>query len=132
MGIIALKHTAIPRSTRFILSLAAAGSLLLLPASPVWAHAHPTEETPAPDSSVASPAQACVVFDDPIETALSHLNVLDAKGTQVNTAKASFQQDNKQMCVELPALSAGKYQVKWVVVARDGHRAQGGYAFAVK
>ncbi|CAM5209606.1 Protein YobA [Castellaniella defragrans] len=115
-------------------SLAAATSLLLLGSmGQAWAHAHPVQQTPAPDSSVSAPAAVNILYTEPIEAALSHLNVLDAQGKQVNTAKAHVtDRGHKSLEVALPKLSPGQYKVQWAVVADDGHRTHGSYTFTVK
>lgn len=38
----------------------------------------------------------------------------------------------KAMHLALQPLVAGRYTVKWIAVATDGHRTQGTYAFTVK
>lgn len=115
-------------------SIAAATTLLLLGSTgEAWAHAHPVQQTPAPNTTVSAPAAVTVVYTEPIEAALSRLNVLDAQGKQVNTAKAHVTDSgHKSLEVTLPKLSPGQYTVQWVAVADDGHRTHGGYTFTVK
>lgn len=117
----------------FLCLSAMAGALFLGGTGQAWAHAHPVQESPAPKSTVTAPDEVRIVYDDPLEPALSHLNVLTLQGKRVNQAKSRVEgQAHKTMLVTLPALSAGRYQVRWVAVATDGHRTQGHYTFTVK
>jgi methionine-rich copper-binding protein CopC len=110
-----------------------AGALFLGGAGQAWAHAHPVQESPAPGSTVTAPTQVRITYDDPLEPALSHINVLGEQGKKVNKAKSEVEDGaHKVMRVALPPLSAGKYQVQWVAVAADGHRTHGHYTFTVK
>ncbi|HEU0229979.1 MAG TPA: copper resistance protein CopC [Burkholderiaceae bacterium] len=128
-------NTVITRkSVQALLCLSAvAGALFLGGTGQAWAHAHPVQESPAPKSVVTAPNEVRIVYDDPLEPAFSHLNVLTLQGKQVNQAKSSVEgHAHKTMLVALPTLSAGQYQVRWVAVATDGHRTQGHYTFTVK
>lgn len=80
-----------------------------------------------------APKEVRIVFDDELEPAFSKIDVNDAAGRQVNTAKAVVDAQNKKlMTVALPPLPAGRYKVRWSAVAHDGHHTQGGYSFQVK
>lgn len=117
------------RTARFI----ASATLAALCATAAHAHVFPQKQTPGPGATVETPAKVTITFDGPLEPAFSSLNVTDAGGKQMNTAKSSV--DPQQPSVEtlaLPALPAGKYTVHWVAVADDGHRTHGDYAFNVK
>lgn len=107
--------------------------VLLAAASTAPAHTRLAGQDPAPDATVAPPAQACVTFSSAVEPALTHLSVHDAAGRQVNPDPASLQAGAQpRLCATLPSLAAGSYEVRWVAVARDGHRSQGSYRFNVK
>lgn len=129
-----MKITSSSRPIRAALGLSvAAGALFLGSMGQAWAHAHPVHETPGPNSTVMAPKEVRIAYDDPLEPAFSHLTVLNAQGKQVNQAKSSVEGSaHKIMRVALPALAAGRYQVKWVAVADDGHRTHGNYTFTVK
>jgi hypothetical protein len=115
-------------------SIAATTTLLLLGSmGQAWAHARPVQQTPAPDTTVSAPSTVSIVYTEPVEAALSHLNVLDAQGKQVNTAKAHVADSgHKSLEVAVPKLAPGQYKVQWAVVADDGHRTHGDYTFTVK
>jgi methionine-rich copper-binding protein CopC len=99
-----------------------------------WAHAFPVHQTPVAGAELgAAPAEIRLEFDDVLEPAFSSITVLDASGHQVNRAKSQVASgETKVMVVALPVLPPGAYRVKWVAVAHDGHRTQGGYTFRVK
>jgi copper resistance protein C len=103
------------------------------PAQLAFAHAHPAQQTPAPDATVEAPHEVAIDFTEGLEPAFSTLNVIDAAGKQVNSAKSAVDANNKKhMSVELGDLKTGTYQVEWTAVADDGHRTQGHYLFNVK
>ena len=108
-------------------------SLLLTVASPVWAHAKPEQMSPQANQVVAAPKEVQIDFSEALEPSFSSIEVLNAKGTQVNTASAKVDaKAEKTLRVALPVLPTGKYQVKWNAVARDGHRTHGDYSFSVQ
>jgi methionine-rich copper-binding protein CopC len=108
-------------------------ALLLATAQLAFAHAHPTQQTPAPDATVEAPHEAAIDFTEGLEPAFSTLTVIDAAGKQVNSAKSAVDANNKKhMSVALGDLKTGTYQVEWTAVADDGHRTQGHYLFNVK
>lgn len=114
-------------------AVAAAVVSSLFASTAVWAHAKPVSQEPADKAVVAAPHEVKISYTETLEPSLSSLNVVDAEGKQVNTAKSAVDGKNaKLMSVGLPALKAGVYQVKWVAVATDGHRTQGQYSFTVK
>ena len=108
-------------------------ALLLATAQLAFAHAHPAQQTPAPDATVEAPHEVAIDFTEGLEPAFSTLNVVDAAGKQVNSAKSAVDANNKKhMSVALGDLKTGTYQVEWTAVADDGHRTQGHYLFNVK
>lgn len=115
-----------------ILMLAAACCSLAL-AGDALAHAHPKSMTPAADSTVAAPAEISMRFTEGLEAAFSSLAVQDAAGHAVADGKAELDGDTHTVLrLALPPLAPGVYTVKWVAVARDGHRTSGSYRFTVK
>jgi len=64
-------------------------ALLLATAQLAFAHAHPAQQTPAPDATVEAPHEVAIDFTEGLEPAFSKLNVVDAAGKQVQRAKAS-------------------------------------------
>ncbi|AFQ49879.1 copper resistance CopC family protein [Burkholderia cepacia] len=112
---------------------AAAIATGVLIASTAFAHVFPQRQTPSAGAEVAAPASVSITFDGPLEPAFSSLIVSNSTGTQVNTARAEVDpNDRKSIHVALPPLPAGSYSVHWVAVAADGHRTHGDYSFKVK
>jgi len=108
-------------------------ALLLATAQLAFAHAHPTQQTPAPDATVEAPHEVTIDFTEGLEPAFSTLTVIDAAGKPVNSTKSSVDASNKKhMSVALGELKTGTYQVEWTAVADDGHRTKGHYLFNVK
>ena len=109
-------------------------ALILLWTSAVWAHAFPVRQTPAAGAELATaPKEIRIEFDDALEPAFSSLTVTDSTGRQVGTVKSQvLSSDAKVMVLAIPVLPPGTYRVKWIAVAHDGHRTQGGYMFRVK
>jgi methionine-rich copper-binding protein CopC len=106
---------------------------LIAVAQLAFAHAHPKQQTPAPDATVSAPHEVAIDFTEGLEPAFSTLVVVDAQGKQVNTGKSSVgANDKKHMSVALGDLKPGTYQVEWTALADDGHRTQGRYMFNVK
>ncbi|TBR72415.1 MAG: copper resistance protein CopC [Burkholderiaceae bacterium] len=112
---------------------AVVGALCLGCIGQAWAHAQPETQSPGAGAVVNAPQEVRITYDEALEPAFCSLIVRDARGKQVNSAKAEVDPITHQtMHVALPALPPGVYQVKWVAVADDGHRTQGSYKFTVK
>jgi methionine-rich copper-binding protein CopC len=109
-------------------------TVLLLTAAPAWGHAFPDHSEPRVGRTVdASPPAVRIWFDGAIEPVFSTLRVEDGDKRRVdkNDARVS-PSDNTLLEVSLPPLASGRYQVFWSVVARDGHRTEGSFAFRIK
>lgn len=99
------------------------------------AHAFPDKSSPEVGATVAkAPQQVKVWFDGELEPVFSTLVVKDASGKQVSPGKGQVDaNDHTLLEAGLPAvLPSGKYQVYWSVVAHDGHRTVGHFAFTVR
>ncbi|GAB3629285.1 copper resistance protein [Pandoraea terrae] len=108
--------------------------VILLEGGAAWAHAAPVHQTPTAGAELtAPPTEIRIEFDDALEPAFSSLSVTDSAGHRVNVSKSQVSPANqKVMLLGVPVLPPGAYRVRWVAVAHDGHRTQGGYAFRVK
>ncbi|HKU00181.1 MAG TPA: copper resistance protein CopC [Paraburkholderia sp.] len=124
-----MKFITLPRSLRL-----AAGALAFAGVQLAWAHAYPTHRQPPAGSTVTAAQNTVVIdFDDALEPAFSSIDVTDAAGKSVISGKATVDSSNaRRMSVALDPLAAGKYTVKWIAVAADGHRTTGHYSFTVK
>ncbi len=108
-------------------------ALLLLPAVAL-AHAVP-ERTVPPQNAILriAPSDVAVYFDTELEPLFSKLTVAAASGEKISQGNGRVDPDNhKLLRTRLTTVARGEYHVRWNVVARDGHRAQGEYTFSVK
>ena len=110
-----------------------AAAVLLVTAAPAWGHAFPDHSAPRVGHTVGAPPAVRIWFDGAIEPVFSTLRVEDADKRRVdkNDARVSAS-DRTLLEVSLPPLAPGRYQVFWSVVARDGHRTEGSFAFRIK
>jgi len=113
--------------------LLAVAALLLFP-SWAGAHAFPDHSEPRVGHTVeASPPSVRIWFDGQIEPVFSKIRVEDGDKRQVDKGDSRVDPaDGTLLEVGLPALPPGRYRVYWSVVARDGHRTEGDFAFRVK
>jgi methionine-rich copper-binding protein CopC len=101
---------------------------------PGWAHAFPDHAEPRVGHTLdASPSSVRIWFDGEIEPVFSTIRVEDADKRRVDKGDAHVDARDKTLLqVNLPLLSAGRYEVFWSVIARDGHRTDGSFKFRVK
>lgn len=114
------------------LLLAWMGVVLFAP--DVWAHAFPIRSEPKVGSEVkAPPAQVKIWFDGELEPAFSSIKLIGSDGKEVSAAESKVdEKDPTLLTLSLPTIGPGKYQVKWEVVAKDGHRTEGDFTFKLK
>lgn len=113
--------------------LFAAVSLVAAPAT-VQAHAELLLASPGPGIGLAqAPAAVVIKFSEPLNLALSRIEVLDSSGTDVGSGPtAAVTGDPQAMRRPLGLLMTGQYLVRWTSVsALDGHTLRGSYSFAV-
>lgn len=110
--------------------------LIALLSLPGLAAAHAFLEKSAPDANAVmdqAPQKVQLWFSRGLEPSFSTIRVVDGAGKEVNDGKAAVSDNNdKLIAVALKPLASGKYKVIWRIVAFDGHKAQGEYAFTVK
>jgi methionine-rich copper-binding protein CopC len=102
--------------------------------APVESHAFPVRSDPRVGWKVTgSPAKVTIWFDSEIEPAFSTIAVYNAAKQRVdkNNARVS-PSDATVLEVDLPPLPPGSYRVYWSVVAKDTHRTEGSFPFAVQ
>ena len=110
-----------------VVPMVLAGSLL--GAFPAYGHVSLASSDPADGAALdAPPAQAVLVFSDPVNGALSRAALL-IDGAPV-TPPQPVRVDRDTITVPLPA-QAGRYRVAYRVVGTDGHRIDGQIRFTV-
>ena len=106
-----------------------------LTASPVFAHAHLQQQTPAANSEVSPAPQTLTLnFSEGIEPGFSGVTLTGPEKRIIPVGKAvRNEKDNTQLVIPLnEALGDGLYTVEWHVVSVDGHKTKGQYQFSVK
>ncbi len=110
--------------------------LVLLVPTPATAEAHANyaESDPAANSVVEeSPERVTVRFTEPLEPALSEIQVFDTQGIRVDRQDSAVDSsDSLLMSVSVDPLADGTYTVAWKNVSTvDGHRVRGAFVFSV-
>ncbi|WP_333494716.1 CopC domain-containing protein YobA [Kluyvera sp. CHPC 1.251] len=106
-----------------------------LSASPVFAHAHLQQQTPAANSEVSPAPQTLTLnFSEGIEPGFSGVTLTGPEKRIIPVGKAvRNEKDNTQLVIPLnETLGDGLYTVEWHVVSVDGHKTKGQYQFSVK
>jgi methionine-rich copper-binding protein CopC len=81
----------------------------------------------------AAPKEIALTFNEKIEAAFSSITLSTDGGKAVTAGKARVDAGNPAILhLDLPALAAGGYTVKWAVAGHDGHRRTGEFKFSVK
>jgi copper transport protein len=106
---------------------------LVLTSAPGLAHAVLEESQPSAGERIErAPAEVTLTFDEPVETALGSLRVLDASGTEHSIGPVTHPSGNgASIAVRVGNMEAGRYVVAWQVVSADSHLVNGAYAFGV-
>jgi copper transport protein len=112
--------------------LLAAGLVAL--AVPADAHAVLEAANPAAGARLdRAPDAVTLTFDEPVETALGSVRVLDGAGALIAGSGPIVHPhgDGRIVAVHVPSLVRGRYVVVWRVVSVDSHVVGGAYAFGV-
>ena len=126
----------IPHSKSLALGLLVLTLLILLvqPPANVEAHANYVESEPAANSVVEDPPKRVTIrFTEPLEPALSGIEVFDSRGGRVDRGDSVVDaSDPLAMSVSVGELADGTYTVAWKNVSTvDGHRVRGAFVFSV-
>ena len=115
-------------------TLLAGCAFLLGTAGSAAAHAELLLASPAPGTGLAqAPAAVVIKFSEPLNTALSRIEILDESESDVGQGPSvAVAGDPQAMRRPLGLLPTGQYTVRWTSVsALDGHTLRGSYSFAV-
>lgn len=118
---------------RLTVFLVLSAVLVLLPCTPVLAHARLVEAEPEDGAALAqAPDQVRLSFNEPIEAEFNPVKVLDQQGNRVDQDNARVDPDDRKVVVaDLKQLTEGHYTVEWRVISADTHPVNGRYEFAV-
>jgi methionine-rich copper-binding protein CopC len=101
-------------------------------AGPAFAHAFLQRASPPVGGELAaSPPTVAISFTEAVEPLFSTIEVHDPTGAAVAVGKPHAAGGGKQLIVDLPKLSPGKYTVIWHVTSVDTHKTEGRYSFTV-
>jgi methionine-rich copper-binding protein CopC len=103
-------------------------------AAPAMAHSMLVKAEPPRRAVLAqAPAQVRLWFNEEIEGDYASLVVLDAEKHPVTEIKPALAPDDrKSIVLPLPALTPGKYSVKFRVLSVDGHVVESYFDFTIK
>ncbi len=99
------------------------------------AHAYLQRSEPPPNAVVAqAPSELRLRYSEAVEPAFVNVEVLRDGRPVESLGAAQVDKDGKTIRVEMPAAGDGApagYEVRWRIVAKDGHPTQGRFAFRV-
>ncbi|MEQ0559979.1 copper resistance CopC family protein [Amycolatopsis sp. NEAU-NG30] len=115
---------------RIGVALAAAAWTLLLSAPPADAHSILVSSSPSRDAALAqAPAEAALVFNEPVENQFTELAVIGPDGTSHWESGPASVVDAR-VSAPLRALGpAGTYTIRYRVTSADGHPVSGAIPF---
>ena len=108
--------------------------VLLTIATSVEAHALLVRTAPPKRAVLRDPpTQVELWFNERLEPSFATLSVSDGSGATVGNGRATVgADDRKRLTLELPALPAGTYTVRFRVLSVDGHVAEDSFNFSVR
>ena len=99
-------------------------------------HAHLVKADPAVNDTIATtPKTVRLWFSEPVELALSRMQVVRVGGDTLKTGALRHEGSAATTAaadLATPATTPGTYIVTYHVVARDGHPTTGTYAFVIR
>ena len=126
----ALELPVTARRRMFLNTLLMAVILAISPGH-VWAHAIIVESTPRMNGVVAGPVlEIKLRFNARIDGGRSKLTLISPDGIQ-RAIRLAQQTSPDSLAAKVTNLLPGKYQLRWQVLASDGHITQGNIPFSV-
>lgn len=100
----------------------------------VQAHARLQVSQPAASSELSgAPKEIRLRFNERLEPAFSKIQLVDPNDAVLSLPKIEFDKaDPTVMFAAVPPLRPGLYRVRWSVMAHDGHKVKGEFAFRIK
>ncbi|MGN9842005.1 copper resistance CopC family protein [Nonomuraea sp. H19] len=123
--------TFFPRLRATAPALAACAALLLLPASPAYAHDALKRSSPAKNAEVSAAAVEEIELEYSAGVKFPFVVLSDAAGKRVGLGKPRLDGPFVRADVTGP-LAPGAYVIAWRVVSSDGHPIEGEIPFRVK
>ena len=115
-----------------IAAVCLAGLFLAGGAAPARAHSFLVEATPSSKDHVASsPKTVKLRFGGGVEPAYSKLTIEGADGKVLSEGAIGVPEKDRELSVNSPDLTPGKYVVRYRVLSKDGHIVEGNYEFFV-
>ena len=129
----ALYTCASPRTRLCVMT----GALILLTlAMPAGLAAHSTlvrSRPPAGATLTTPPGEIILWFSERLERQFHAVMVTDERGRPIPTRNLRVDTaDPTQLTVTVEPLPPGVYQIRWRVLSRDGHVAEGAFSFSVQ
>lgn len=112
----------------------ALGSALfvLIPASPVSAHADLEISSPSPSAILEnSPREIVLDFTEPVSRVERSIELYDERQQPVRIPSATSPASDRIEVRDVPILEAGLYLVMWRALSQDGHIAEGAFTFQI-
>jgi copper transport protein len=110
--------------------IAGALTLVVLGASPAFAHATLLQSDPAPGAVLArSPSAVTLRFDSQVSAALGAVRVYDRQGGRVDSGGTDVQ--GAVVRLRVSGLPKGSYVVTWRVTSADTHPVAGAFTFQI-
>jgi len=120
------------RKTAMIRNVLVAAACAAGAVSPAFAHSFLVEATPSSKDHVASsPKTVKLRFGGGVEPAYSKLTIEGADGKVLAEGAIGVPEKDRELSVNSPELTAGKYVVRYRVLSKDGHIVEGNYEFFV-
>lgn len=121
------------RRLRLLGVAAVVGALMVLGATPAWAHANLLESAPGTGAVVATaPERVTLRYDQPVSTAFGAVKILAPDGRRVDADEVTTADGGRVVAAPLrPGLPAGTYTILWRVLSQDNHTIFGSSTFSV-
>ncbi len=100
--------------------------------APASAHSFLVEATPSSKDHVATaPKTVKLRFGGGVEPKYSKLSIEDASGKVLGEGANGVPEKPRELSMDAPELTPGKYVVRYRVLSTDGHIVEGNYEFTV-
>lgn len=121
------------RSATALLAMVVAGLVMVLSASPVWAHIDLADSDPQNVSTIDEPVEVVrLTFTGQADPVVDQFSIEDPDGNAVPITSVEPEGDGTTLLVTpVHALGGGRHRVTWVIRSGDSHTMNGTVAFTV-